>query len=165
LKLSKTSWLILSAGIFLVVVAGLCLTRSQQLQEQGQLGEELSIAERRLSKFQISELQQQQEELQRQLDESTVHLTAAKDILSQTVESIGVTDEFFQIAQFCDVAVMNISSSGTESGKFEGIACTVITLNAMVEGEVPNLIDFVIMLNTDFTNGVVKSAQIDIPSG
>jgi len=105
LKLSKTSWLILSAGIFLVVVAGLGLTRSQQLQEQGQLGEELSIAEMRLSNFQVSELRQQQEELQRHLDENIVQLTAAKDILSQTVESISVTDEFFQIAQYCDVTL------------------------------------------------------------
>jgi hypothetical protein len=162
LKLSKTSWLILSVGIFLVVLAGLGLTRSQQLQEQGQLGEELSIAEMRLSKFQVSELRQQQEELQRQLDENTVQLTAAKDILSQTVESISVTDEFFQIAQFCDVTVMSISSSGIESGKLEDIACSVITLNTAVEGEVSNLINFVIRLNTDFTTGVVKSAQISI---
>ena len=96
MKLSRTSWLILSAGIFLVVVAGLCLTRSQQVQKESQLGEELSIAEKRLSNFQVSELHQQQEELQSQLDERTVQLTAAKDILSQTVESISVTDEFFQ---------------------------------------------------------------------
>jgi len=66
-------------------------------------------------------------------------------------------------AQYCDVTVMNISSSGVESGKLEGIACSVITLNAVVEGELSNLINFVIRLNTDFTTGVVKSAQITIP--
>jgi len=163
LKLSKTSWLLLSVGIFIVVVASLGLTRSQQLQEQGQLGEELGIAETRLDKLQVKQLQQQQEELQGQLDESTIQLVAAKDKLRQTVESIDVTDEFFAIAQSCGTIVESISSSSIRSDKLEGLSCSVITLNAVVSGEVPNLIDFIIKLNTDFTTGVVKSAQISIP--
>lgn len=163
MKLGKTSWLILSAGIFIVVVASLGLTRSQQIQEQGQLDEELSIAEMRLNQLQVKQLRQQQEELQGQLDESKIQLMAAKDKLRQTVESINVTDEFFEVAQSCGVEVASISSSSIESEKLGGIICSVITLNAVVAGEVPNLISFVIKLNNDFTTGIVKSAQISIP--
>ena len=163
MKLSKASWLILSAGIFIVVLAGLGLTRSQQLQEQGRLGEELNVAATRLDKLQVNELRQQQEELQKKLDESTLKLVEAKGSLRQTVESTNVTDEFFAIAYSCGVIVDSISSSSIKSEKLEGITCSVITLNTVVIGEPSNLISFIIKLNNDFTTGVVKSVQINIP--
>ena len=162
MKLSKTSLLILSVGIFIVIVAGLGLTRSQQFQEKGQLDEDLGIAEKRLNKLQVKDLREQQEELQGRLDESTVQLMAVKDSLRQPVESIDVTDEFFAVAHYCDVEVMSISSSGIKSEKLGDVACSMISLNGMVTGEVSNLISFVIKLNNDFTTGVVKSAQMSI---
>jgi len=162
-KLSKTSWLILAAGIFIVVFASLGITRSQQLQEQEQLDDELTVAEMRLDKFQVKQLRQQQEELQEQLDESTMHLTAAEDKLRQTIDSINVTDEFFEIARSCSIEVVGISSSNIGSEELGNIVCSVITLNATVAGDTSNLISFVIRLNNDFTTGIVKSAQISIP--
>ncbi len=163
MKLSKTSWLILSIGIFVVVLAGLGLTRSQQLQAQGQLGEELGVAEMRLNKLGVEELHLKQEDLQRQLDERIAELAGAKDKMRQTVESINVTDEFFEIAQSCYVEIDSISSSNIKSDKLGNINCSVITLDALVEGEVSNIIDFAIKLNNDFTTGIVESARISIP--
>jgi hypothetical protein len=163
LKLSKTSWLILLAGLFIVIIAGLGLTRSQQLQEQSRLNEELSQAEVRLSKLEVQQLGQQKEELQGQLDEKSVQLVAAKDRLRQSVESINVTDKFFAIAKSCDVIVDSITSSSIRSEKLVGISCSVINLGATVTGDTSHLINFVIKLNTDFTTGLVKSAQISIP--
>lgn len=162
MKLSKTSWLILSVGIFIVVVAGLGLTRSQQIQEKSQLDEELSIVEMRLNKLQVQQLHQQQEELQERLDESTIQLGATKDRLNQTIESIDVTDEFYAIAESCKATVESISTSSIKSEKLGNIACSMIQINAQVTGELPNLIDFVISLNNDFTTGVVKSAHMSI---
>lgn len=163
MKLTKTSWLILSIGIFIVVVIGLGLTRSQQFHERDQLDEKLSIAEKRLNNLQVKDLREEQEALQGRLDESTRQLMAAKDSLRQPVESIDVTDEFFAVAYSCGVEVMSISSSGIKSEKLGDLACSVISLNARVTGEVSNLISFVIKLNNDFTSGVVKSAQMSIP--
>ena len=163
MKLSKTSWLILAAGIFIVVFASLGITRSQQLQEQEQLDDELTIAEMRLNKFQVKQLRQQQGELQKQLDESTMQLTAGKDKLRQTIDSISVTDEFFEIARSCSIEVVGISSSNIGSEELGNIVYSMITLNATVAGDTSNLISFVIRLNNDFTTGIVKSAQISIP--
>ena len=163
MKLSKTSWLILAAGIFIVVFASLGIARSQQLQEQEQLDDELTVAEMRLNKFQVKQLRQQQDELQKQLDESTMQLTADKDKLRQTIDSINVTDEFFEIARSCSIEVVGISSSNIGSEELGNIVCSVITLNATVAGDTSNLISFVIRLNNDFTTGIVKSGQISIP--
>ncbi len=165
MKLSKTSWLILLAGIFVVLVAGLVLTRSKQLQEQSQLREELRIAEMRLSRLQDEQLQQQGEELQVRLDESVAQLMVAKDNLRPTVESIDVIEKFYAIAQSCGVEVTSISSSGIKDEKLADIDCSMITLSAVGVGEVPNLISFVIKLNNDFTSGIVNSAGITIPPG
>ncbi len=162
MKLSKTSWLILAAGIFIIVFASLGIARSQQLQEQEQLDDELAVAEMRLNKFQVKQLRQQQEEIQKQLDESTMQLTAAKDGLRQPIDSISVTDEFFEIARSCSIEVVSISSSNIGSEELGNIVYSMITLNATVAGDTSNLISFVIRLNNDFTTGIVESAQISI---
>ena len=162
MKLSKTSWIILSVGVFLVVVAGLGLTRSQQIKEQGQLDTELDVAEMRISKLGVEQLHEQQDSLQQKLDDILVELTAAKSELSHSVESIDVTDEFYAIAESCSVMIENISSSTIQNEELDGIACSKTSLNAMASGDVPDLISFIIKLNTDFTTGTVKLAQISI---
>jgi hypothetical protein len=163
LKLSKTSQIFLSVGIFVVIAASLGWTRSKQLDEQNQLDEELSVVEKRVDNIQVKPLRQKYDELQGQLDASTTQLTAVKDNLRQPVESIDVTDEFFAIAYSCGVEVTSVSTSVIKSEKLGNITCAMIALNAGVTGEVPNLINFVTRLNDDFTTGIVKSAQISIP--
>ncbi|MFC1901551.1 hypothetical protein ACFLX3_01290 [Chloroflexota bacterium] len=161
-KLGKTSQLILSAGIFIVVIASLGLTRSQQLREEDELYQQLSVVETRLDKLEVKGLRQQQEELQRKLDESAVQLSAVKDKLRYPIENIGVIDEFFAIAYSCGVGVNNISASSVRGDSLESIACSLVTLNVAVSGEVSDLINLVIKLNSDFTTGIVQSVQLSI---
>ena len=97
------------------------------------------------------------------MDASTIQLVAAKNSLRRSVESANVTDDFFAIAQSCNIMVESISSSGIKAEKLEGITCSVITLNAAVSGDVSDIINFIIKLNSDFITGVVKSVQISIP--
>lgn len=165
LKISKTSLKILLIGIFVVAIAGLGLTRSQQIRAQNQVGDDLTVAQTRLDKLQVKDLNQQVEDLQARLDQSKAQLGIAKDKLRQTVESTDVTDKFFQMAKSGNVAVMSISSAGKKSEKQEGINTMDITLDAVVTGAVPDLINFVIKLNTDFTTGIVEQARISIPEG
>jgi len=163
LKLSKTSWLILSAGIFIVVLAGLGVTRSQQLQEQTQLDEELSLSSMRVDSIQVADLRPQLEELQQRLEESEAQLIEVKDRLHQTVVSADVTDKFFVIAEYCGVEIMNLGTTQKSTHAVEGISCSTISITTTVEGEVASIIDFIISLNDGFTTGNVQSAQISIP--
>ena len=162
LKLSKTSWLILSAGIFLVVLAGLGVTRSGQMKEQTRLGEELNISESRLEKTQVTSLQTQLGELQDRLEESESQLAEAKNRLRQTVLSVDVTDKFFEIAKYSDVVVMNMATSTIAKNTIAGVDCATISLGATITGDVTNIIDFIINLNKGYTSGYVKSAQISL---
>ncbi len=163
MKLGKTSWRILIAGVVIVIFASLGITRVQQVNEQKRLSDELDMVEMRLERLQLKQLSSQQEDLEKQVEQTTSQLEAAKDNLRQSIESIGVTDSFFEVAEACGVKVVALNSSGPASDKLVNIACSILPLSAVVEGDVPNLIRFVTKWNTDFTTGIVKSADIDIP--
>jgi len=165
IKLSKASWLILSAGIFVVVLAGLGVTRSQQLQQQSKLDETLAMSESRLSKIEVTQLDQQLETLGKQVAEAEAQLSEAKDRLRQTVVSVDVTDKFFVIAGYSNVAVQNISNTAIQKTTLGGVGVSTMSVSARVTGAVEDIIDFVINLNSGFTTGVVKSATITVVSG
>ncbi len=163
IKFSKTGWLILATGIFIVVLAGLGIARSQQLQEQGKIKDELDISQKTLSNLQITDLTKQLAELKQKADEGQVQLNDAKQKLDQTVVSVEVTDEFFSIAKYCSVRVMSISTTPIIPNAYEGIGLSTTSVTAVAEGTLPDLINFVISINNDFTTGLVQSTQINIP--
>ena len=112
MNLSKTSWSILITGIFIVSVGSLGFTHSQQLQEQEQQGDVLTIAEKRVSQLQTKDLSIQQEELEEQLSQVRSELESAKEAMRLSIESIEETDALFQIAEICSVNITDIGSSG-----------------------------------------------------
>jgi DNA-binding protein YbaB len=163
IKLSKTSWLILAVGLFVVMAAGLGITRSQQAQEQGRLSDELAISEQSLASIQIAGLASQLAELQQSADQAQLQLDQAQQKLEQTVISVDIADEFFSIASTCGVKVISLSTSPILPNMYEGIGLATTSLTAAVDGELPALIDFVESLNADFTTGMIETTQIDIP--
>jgi len=163
LKLSKTSWLLLAIGAFIIILAGLGTVRSQQVRQQNQLNDELALAQLKLEAVQLEQLAQRQGELERHLSQTTSQIQAARTILSQPVGSIDASSTLFDTAEACGVEVTEISSSGRTSEELEGIPCSVLTLTARVEGDVLDLVSFITKLNGDLRNGVVKSVEISIP--
>lgn len=163
LKFSKTGWLILSAGIFVVILAGLGVTRSQQLTEQTKLEEELSLSTMRVDTIQVSHLRPQLEELQQRLDESESQLNEVQDRLRQTVVSVDVTEKFFAIAEYCDVVIQNLTNTTISTDTIQNINCYETSISATVTGELEDIVDFLIGLNEGYTTGYVQSTQISIP--
>lgn len=164
MKLSKKSWLILIVGIAIAIFAGLWLARGQQVDEQEQLREELSIVAMRLENSQNNEeISAQQAQLERQLSQTISQLETAKAALSQSAGSIRVSGTLFDIAEATGVEITEISSSGLSSDSLEGINFLALPLTITVEGDVADIISFVGSLNHDFTTGIVKSVEISIP--
>ncbi len=163
IKLSKTGWLILSAGIFIVILAGLGVTRSQQISEQSSMNEELSLSETRLNNLDVTDLRRQLEELNLQVEEGQAQLNEAKERLRQTVVSVDITEEFFKIANYSDVTIMNITTSKITPNEMEGIGLDKISLAAQVKGDFEDIVDFVINLNNGYATGHVQTVQMNIP--
>lgn len=162
-KLSKTSWLILSAGVFIVVLGSLGITRTQQLQEKSKLDEDLHNSTQVLEKLQATDLRQQLDDLQQKVEEEEVLLDEATERLNQTVVSVDVSDELFAIAEYCGVTIMNLSTTPIRPNLYGGIGLDMTSMNVVVDGDLPDLVDFVVSLNNDYTTGLVKSFQISIP--
>jgi len=163
MKLGKTSLLLLIAGIIIVAFASLGVARAQQLQEQDRVSEELYLVARRLSTLRLEQLHTQHEELEKQLSQTTLQFEAVRAIFSQQIGSIGANDALFDIAQACGVEVTGITSSALLSGELEGVPCSVLTLGVSVEGDIPNLISFVLRVNGNFGSGAIDSVGINIP--
>ena len=56
MKLSKTSWLILTVGVFVITFASLGAVSYQQVHQQDRLNEELAVAEMRLKGGKLEQL-------------------------------------------------------------------------------------------------------------
>ena len=156
MKLSKTSWLFLAIGGFIISFASLGAVYFQQVHQQNQLNEELTLAEMKLNGF-------QQEALEMRLSQTLSQLETARATFSQPIGSIATSGILFDVAEAYGVEVTEISSSGLTSAKLEGIPCSVLTLTVRVEGDVPALVSFITKLNSYFRTGVVQSVAISIP--
>lgn len=163
MKLSKRTLLVIGAGAFIIILAGLAMVSSQQVGEQDQLNEQLTLAQSRLSGIQLEQLSSQQSELEKQLSQTTSQSEAVKAILSQPTGSVAVSTILFDIAEAHGLEVTGMTSPGPASEGLEEITCSVITLSATVEGDVPNLVNFVIKLNSHLATGVVRLVTITIP--
>ena len=165
MKLGRTSWMILLAGLFVVVAASLGLARSQQISAQSQLNDELGIANARVSNLQIAHLREQEEDLRAQVAEGQERVDEAKDRLrNDTVLSVEITDDFFAIAEACNVDVMSVSTAGLDEQELGEVVCQSVPFSGTVQGTLTDLVRFIHKLNSDYTTGVVKNAQITISS-
>jgi hypothetical protein len=162
LKFSKMGWLILSAGIFIVVLAGLGITRSGQVKEQGKLGTDLASSQVRLDKVDTTQYELQITELTQQLTDSEQQLGEVKDKLRQKIESVDVTDKFYEIAAFYSVNVTVMGTTKVSNDTYQGVEFSVISLSGTATGEFPDIIDFIAGLNNNFSTGFVQIAQIKV---
>jgi hypothetical protein len=161
-KLSKTGLLILAAGTFIVVLAGLGITRYGQISEQTKLNDELSLSVMRLDNIDLKPFQVQLAELQEQFKDNEIQVEEAKNRLVQTVISVDVTDKFYEIAAYNSVIVNTIGTTKNQTEAYESVQFSIITINAAVTGDLSHVIDFIAGLNDNFDTGFVRSAQITI---
>jgi hypothetical protein len=160
MKISKASWMILGAGIFIIVLAGLGLTRSGQITQYEALSENLSVNTARLNNFKADRLQTQVEEYQQQLNDTLDQVNEVKDKLKQTVISVDVADKFYDIASFCEVTVVNLSTTKISVEPYASIDCDAIMVSGQIRGTRENVIKLIIALNDNYPTGFVRTAQV-----
>lgn len=163
MRLTKTSWWILTIGVFIIAFAGLGVVCYHQVQQQNQLNEELTLAQLELKELELEQLSAQQTELEGQLNQATSQFEAIKAVFSQPIKSVAASSILFDIAEAYDLEITQMTSPGPASDTLEGITCSVISLTATVEGDVPNLVGFVTKLNGQLPTGVVQSITITVP--
>jgi hypothetical protein len=160
MKISKASWMILAAGVFIIILAGLGITRSGQVNEYEALSSNLTLLSGRLNNLQIGNLQTQIDEYKEQLRDAQEQTADARTKLEQTVISVDVAEKFYQVADYCQVIINNLSTSTITAQNFKAVNCETTSLSASVTGEKENITKFIIALNNNFSTGFVRSAQL-----
>jgi len=163
MKLSKTGWLFLGAGIFAILAASLGVAHSQQASERSQLTQGLSMAQLQLQKCDFEGLSSRQEELERSLARVESQLRTSKNSLSQSIESIEASDALYDIAKDCGVEITEIHSSSPNNDELEGVSCAAVPLTVQVEGDLSRIVDFIHEWTRKYPTGMVRSVAITVP--
>jgi hypothetical protein len=162
-KLSRTSWIILIAGILVVAFGSLGVARFDQFSEEDQLKQDLAAAEKRLEKSPIKDLTIQKKALEDQLAQSQSRLDEIQQSLDRNIANIDVTSQVINIVHGCNLTVVEINSVGVMDEKLVNVPCLVDRLEIVAAGDVDDLVNLVVTLNNSFDTGMVESAEIINP--
>jgi hypothetical protein len=158
-KISKASWIILAAGVFIIILAGLGMTRSGQIKEYDALSTNLTFTSNRAGNIQTGNLQTEINEYTEQLKDIREQAAEARTKLDQMVISVDVAEKFYQIADYCGVIITNIDTTTISNQKYQAVGFQTISVTAAMSGTTKNILDYVIALNNNFSTGFVRSAQ------
>jgi len=167
MRLSKTAWLILGIGIFVIAFATLYMLYSRQADEQEQLRDSLSVAQDALPQL-ISEredLESQLTQWESQLAQATSSLVKIEARFPESVQSIEYDERLFEIADDCDLEITSLTASEPGEEKVEDVTYAVTSFGVEVEGEVADILDFVNAIATSeyFTTATMEMVNMDIP--
>lgn len=176
-KLSRTAWLILGIGIFVIAMGGLYMVYRGQVSQQNELNSKLSQAQAILPQLvsQRQELESQLAILENDVAQTTSLLESAKARFPESVDSIEYTEVLFKIAGDSGLKIVTLTASGTEDEEVEGIIYSVTLFDVVVKGEVDDVLDFVHVISTsdgfttttgeliDFTTTTVELVDITVP--
>lgn len=179
MRLSRTAWLILVIGVFVIAFAGLYMIYLREQQAQEPLNEALAVAQTVLPKLttEATNLENALTEMEDRLAQAKSHLQTAKAIFpTRRVESIEVDEVLFGIADNWDIEITNLTA--TEPGdqivpveveiediEVEDIDFTVTTFTVQVKGAVADILDFIhtIVNHQDFDSATVELVNIVVP--
>ncbi|HEY32410.1 MAG TPA: hypothetical protein G4O10_04830 [Dehalococcoidia bacterium] len=156
----KKRWLVWGTSILLVaIVIALGIIQIRQMGQRSSLSDELDTAELILSVLETEQSSSGQDDTETQAGD----VDAAEAELSQPADSILANESLFGIANVSSVTLTTITVSPMSSDTLAALSCSLLPINVVAEGDVPDLLDFVTRLNNDLTNGLVRSAILNIP--
>lgn len=163
IKVSKRVWVLLSVGIFLVLLVTLGMAYRTQAREQGQLNKQITAAEEATTRISLAELEAKEAEFKAQLAVADAQTAAIKADLNQSTNGIAAADALLQIAAKARVNLTEVASAAAAVQKVETLNCAVLPLSVKVEGEIQNLMTFILSISQTFATGIIRSVDVNIP--
>jgi len=173
MKVSKTAWLILGIGIFVIAFGSLYTAYSGQTGEQERLTGSLAAA-----RVLLPELIAEREDLEGQLTHWESELAKATSSLGKSearfpksVESIEYDETLFKIADDCDLQVIGLTASQPSDEEVEDITYAVTTFEVVVRSkESPpstvdkfeTYIDETVANMLEFINDIATSQEFNV---
>ncbi len=150
-------------GVYVIALATFGYMLFGKLGEQSKVDEELTLAEANLERTDTDRLSAQISELEDQLAQITSQTDTIRNMMSQEIANVAASTIVFKVADTNYVEVVDLSSTSAFSEVLEDIPCNVVPLEAIIEGNVEDIVNFVTQLNTALTTGTIKSVNMNIP--
>lgn len=163
MKISRKTLVYAGIGAYIIIVASLCYVLSSQYSEKTEIEEELDMTKANLERVNPEKLRQQKGELEEQVTQVQSQYDTLKDMLSHQIANVEATSIVFDTAESTGVEVTELTSPSATNDVLENVPFTVVSLEATVVGDVPDIVEFVTSLNTALTTGVIKSVNLNIP--
>ena len=180
-RLSKTAWLILGIGIFVIALGSLYMLYRQQGREQDKLNDSLLVAQATLPRVvsekkdwesqltqresQLTQRESQLTQQESQLAQATSRLDTTQASFPSSVESIEYDELLFNFAHGYNLRITELISLEPGNEEVEDISFLVTSFTADVKGEVADILGFInaIVTSEDFTNATAELVNINIP--
>ncbi len=164
IRISKTVWVLVAIGVFLLIFIPLGMAYRNQVDEQDNLLGQLNTTRQASAKIPINELKAKEDSLKTQIVTLNDKVSTALTKLDKPTNDIIATDDLFDLAGATKVEIVQLTSAGTGKQNIENLNCTVLPLTMRIEGDVARIIDFILELSNTFTTGVVGSVDISVPT-
>jgi len=155
MKLSKKVGLIIVSVVIVTALASLFSIYAGQASERGELQDRLSRTESLLPT-----LMKQKKDQQDQLADATSALDANKAEFPEVVESIEYGEDFFKIADDCNVDITRLNSSPPTGKNVGSIIYFVSSFVVVVEGDTDNILKFIDAIGTGIDYDLSWSFQL-----
>ncbi len=182
MRLSKTAWLILGAGIFVIAFAVLFMFYSQQAGDEEQMAESLDEAEALLPQLvaEREDWESQLSQLESQLAQEASALDKSIAKFPEEVESIEYDEELFMIAHDYGLEISSLTASEPREQEVEDIIYSVTYFDievcpdgalpdplteAYLDAAVANMLKFIdtVVNGEYFTTATVERITLQIP--
>ena len=161
MKISKTSWIVLLVGIFLIMSASIGWIYYQQLQQEKGIESEIAAARQALAVITFDNLNEQKAAINDEIENTNKAISDIQQDLYSEIYSINITELILSEAQGQDIAVKEMSSSGQTAALLGGIPFNSIKIDISLEGALIDIKTFVERLNERFPNSVTEYVQMD----
>lgn len=178
MKLTKTSWIILVTGVFIIAIGSVYWLYLQEGPKQTELNAQLSVVQAQLPKLaaERASLESTLTELEDKLAQVTSQLKTAKAVFPASVQSIEVDELLFGMADNWGLEITSLTASEPsdlevevevemEGIEVEDITYLVTYFAVDVDGEVTDILDFIhtIVTHRDFDTATVELVNITVP--
>ncbi|MEA1872795.1 MAG: hypothetical protein U9M91_05385 [Chloroflexota bacterium] len=155
MKLSKKVGLIVVIVVIVAALAGLFTIYSRQAGERGELEDGLSRAETLLPT-----LINQRDSLEKELAQAESSLDTSQTKFPRVVESIEYSEDFFKIADDCNLDLTRLTASKPTNKKVGTITYSVSSFAVVVEGNTDNILKFIDAVGTGIDYDLSWSFQL-----
>jgi hypothetical protein len=160
-KFSKTTWIFLGVGTFLLAAFILGWVYLQKVDQQQQLASRLSQAQRTLAGIKLDDLSASRDPYIRQIAQYTSQIKETKALLTCLKNNLDASDDILASARASGVKITEMNSSGVGSEDLSGTPCQIIPITFKVSGDLNILAAYIANLSQIFPSCILKSTKIE----